>query len=104
MPPRPPTPPRRLSPLAVRVVFYGGNVFAAFIFCQDFVRRLSVTLLGDDAGDSLYRFVRTNVEAPVSALVLGLFLDLVLRRRPAPTADEVAADGASSTEAAGASA
>ncbi|WCO68550.1 hypothetical protein PO878_07390 [Iamia majanohamensis] len=74
--------------MATRVLFYGGNLLLVVVICQDVTRRAMTSLLGDSTGESLYAFVRTNVEAPISAIVLALFLDLVLRHRPAPATPE----------------
>lgn len=64
-----------------RVVLYGGTLAIVTIMCQDFFRRAFLAVLGDDTGESLYSFVRTNVEAPISIIFVALYLDLVLRRR-----------------------
>ena len=67
---------------------YGGNLVVVVVICQDVTRRAMTAVLGDSTGESLYAFVRTNVEAPISAIFLALFLDLVLRHRPAPAVAE----------------
>lgn len=77
-----------MHPVATRVLFYGGNLLLVVVICQDVTRRAMTSLLGDSTGESLYAFVRTNVEAPISVIVLALFLDLVLRHRPAPATAE----------------
>lgn len=70
-----------MRPWVKRVLFYGGTLAIVTIMCQDFFRRAFVAVLGDDTGESLYAFVRTNVEAPISIIFIALYLDLVLRRR-----------------------
>lgn len=70
-----------------RVLFYGGNLVVVTIICQGWFEDLVVSIFGDTTGQSLYDFIRTNVEAPISAIFLALFLDLVLRHRPAPAVD-----------------
>lgn len=57
---------------------------------QDWFRQALVSILGDSTGESLYGFLRTNVEAPISIIGLALFLDVVLRHRPPLAAPEVA--------------
>lgn len=74
-----------------RVLFYGGTLAFVVLMCQDFVRRAHIAVLGDSAGESLYSFVRTNVEAPISIIFIALYLDLVLGRRHA--SDVAAGDG-----------
>ncbi len=73
-------------PVLSRIVFYGGTLVAVIVMCQDFFRRFLMSLLGDDTGESLYSFVRTNVEAPISIIAIALYLDLVLRQRSAADA------------------
>lgn len=73
-----------MKPWMARLVFYGGNIAAVTLMCQDVFRRFLLSVLGDSAGQSLFEFIRTNVEAPVSIIALALYLDLVLRHRRAP--------------------
>ena len=40
-------------------------------------------MLGDSKGTNLYKFIRTNVEAPISAIFIAAYLDLVLGGRRA---------------------
>lgn len=76
--------------MLARVLFYGGNLVAVTIICQEWFRDLVVSIFGDATGQSLYDFIRTNVEAPISAIFLALFLDLVLRHRGAPERERAA--------------
>lgn len=81
-----------MNPILARVLFYGGNLVAVTVMCQDFFRRFCLSVFGDSAGQSLFEFIRTNVEAPISIVVIALYLDLVLvHRRPR---GEAAADAA----------
>lgn len=73
-----------------RILFYGGMLLAVIVMCQDFFRRFLMSLLGEDTGESLYSFVRTNVEAPISIIAIALYLDLVLRHRSAADARRAA--------------
>lgn len=73
-----------MNPWLARVLFYGGNVVVVVVMSQDFFRRFLLSMFGDSAGQSLFAFIRTNVEAPVSIIALALYLDLVLRHRRAP--------------------
>ncbi len=72
-----------MKPWVARVLFYGGTLLVVTIMCQGFFRDFCIWLLGEDAGQSLFAFVRTNVEAPISIIALALYLDIVLRRRTA---------------------
>jgi hypothetical protein len=38
-------------------------------------------VFGDDIGESLFSFIRTNVEAPISIIALAIYLDVVLARK-----------------------
>lgn len=73
-----------MRPWVARVLFYGGTLLAATIMCQGFFEDLCVDLLGERTGESLFSFIRTNVEAPISVIVLAIYLDLVLARKTAP--------------------
>jgi hypothetical protein len=64
-----------------RVVFYGGTLLVVTIMCQGFFRDLCLSLFGDDVGESLFSFIRTNVEAPISIIALAIYLDVVLAHR-----------------------
>ena len=66
-----------------RVLFYGGLLLLVILMCQDVVHTLLVDVLGDSKGTSLYKFIRTNVEAPISAIFIAAYLDLVLGGRRA---------------------
>ncbi len=68
---------RRLA----KVGFYLANIALVILMSQDVARRALVAVLGDDAGSGLYRFVRTNVEVPITLIAVALYLDLVLSRR-----------------------
>ena len=70
-----------MKPWLARLLFYGGTLLVVTIMCQDVVRELSTTLLGEDTGGSLFSFIRTNVEAPISVIVLAIYLDVVLARK-----------------------
>jgi hypothetical protein len=70
-----------VKPWLARLLFYGGTLLVVTIMCQDFFKDLCVSLFGDDTGESLFSFIRTNVEAPISIIALALYLDLVLARR-----------------------
>lgn len=70
-----------MRPWIARVLFYGGTLLAVVIMCQSFFRDLCVALFGDDTGESLFSFIRTNVEAPISIIALAIYLDVVLARR-----------------------
>lgn len=72
-----------MKPWMKRVLFYGGTLLAVTVMCQNAFRRVFLAVLGDDVGESLYSFVRTNVEAPISIIFIALYLDLVLRHRRA---------------------
>jgi hypothetical protein len=61
-----------------RLLFYVGLLALVILMCQDVVREVLVDILGDSKGSSLYRFIRTNVEAPISAIFIAGYLDLVL--------------------------
>lgn len=74
-----------MSPVVKRVLFYGGTLVVVTIMCQGFFRDAFISVLGDDTGQSLFAFVRTNVEAPISIVVIGLYLDIVLRHRRSGT-------------------
>jgi hypothetical protein len=69
--------------LARRVLFYVGLLALVTLMCQDVVRSVLVDVLGDSRGTSLYKFIRTNVEAPISAIFIAGYLDLVLGGRRA---------------------
>jgi hypothetical protein len=64
-----------------RVLFYGGTLLVVTIMCQGFFRDLCLALFGDDVGESLFSFIRTNVEAPISIIALAIYLDVVLAHR-----------------------
>ncbi len=83
-----------MHPVLARVLFYGGNLLVVVVIIQDWFRQAIVSLLGDPTGTSLYDFLRTNVEAPISIIGLALFLDVVLRHRP-PLATGSGAHGGS---------
>jgi len=70
-----------VKPWLARLLFYGGTLVVVVIMCQEFFRDLCLSVFGDDAGESLFSFIRTNVEAPISIIALALYLDLVLARR-----------------------
>lgn len=70
-----------------RVLFYVGCLVLVTIMSQDVVRRLLVDLVGQNVGTHLYSVIRTNVEAPISAIFVALYLDVVLRRRRIPPAE-----------------
>ena len=72
-----------------RLLFYVGLLVLVWVMCQDAVRSLLVDVLGDDRGGSLYRFIRTNVEAPISAIFIAGSLDLVLGSRRARRGEAV---------------
>lgn len=74
-----------MKPWMRRVLFYGGSLVVVTLMCQGFTEDLFLSVLGDDTGQSAYDFVRTNVEAPISLVVIALYLDLILARRPVPT-------------------
>jgi len=65
----------------VRALFYGGTLLVVTIMCQGFFRDLCLDLFGDDVGQSLFAFIRTNVEAPISIIALAIYLDVVLARK-----------------------
>lgn len=64
-----------------RVLFYGGTLLLVTIMCQGWFEDLCLSLFGDDVGESLFSFIRTNVEAPISIIALAIYLDVVLARR-----------------------
>jgi hypothetical protein len=66
---------------ASRVLFYGGTLLLVTIMCQGWFKDLCLSLFGDDAGESLFSFIRTNVEAPISIIALAIYLDVVLAHR-----------------------
>ena len=66
-----------------RILFYVGLLALVILMCQDVVRSLLVDVLGDSKGTNLHKFIRTNVEAPVSAIFIAAYLDLVLGGRRA---------------------
>lgn len=68
-----------MRPWVTRVLFYGGVLLVVTIMCQGFFADLCIDLLGDRTGESLYSFIRTNVEAPISIIALAIYLDVVLR-------------------------
>jgi hypothetical protein len=70
-----------VKPWLARLLFYGGTLLVVTVMCQDDFKDLCLSLFGDDAGESLFSFIRTNVEAPISVIALALYLDLVLARR-----------------------
>lgn len=70
-----------MKPWLARLLFYGGTLLVVVIMCQEFFKDLCLSLFGDDTGESLFSFIRTNVEAPISTVALALYLDLVLARR-----------------------
>ena len=70
-----------MKPWQTRVLFYGGTLVVVTIMCQAWFKELCIDLLGEDAGESLYSFIRTNVEAPISIVALAIYLDVVLRVR-----------------------
>lgn len=70
-----------MKPWMKRMVFYAGTLLVVIIMCQDFFKQAFLAVLGDDVGDSLFSFVRTNVEAPISITFIALYLDVVLLRR-----------------------
>ena len=70
-----------MKPWVARVLFYGGTLLVVIVMCQDVAREACIALLGDRTGDSLYAFIRTNVEAPISVIALAIYLDVVLARR-----------------------
>ena len=72
-----------------RVIFYGGLLVITVLMCQDFVHTLLADVLGDSKGTSLYKFIRTNVEAPISAIFIAAYLDLVLGGRRAERGEAV---------------
>lgn len=76
-----------MHPWVRRALFYGGTLLLVVVMCQELVRDAFVAVLGDDAGDSLHAFVRTNVEAPITVLFVALYLDVVLRDRSSPNPD-----------------
>lgn len=84
-----------MGPRTKRVLFYGGMLAIVTVMCQDAFRQALLTLLGDNAAESLFAFLRTNVEAPISIVFVALYLDLVLSRRRAPAAAPAAAPASS---------
>ena len=70
-----------MKPWLARLLFYGGTLLVVTIMCQDFFKQLCLDLLGDDTGESLFSFIRTNVEAPISIIALAIYLDVVLARK-----------------------
>lgn len=70
-----------MAPWAKRVLFYGGTLLVVTVMCQSWFRDAWIAVFGDDAGESLYSFIRTNVEAPISIIALAIYLDVVLRVR-----------------------
>lgn len=70
-----------MKPWVARVLFYGGTLLVVTIMCQDWFRDLCLSLFGDSTGESLFSFVRTNVEAPISIIALAIYLDVVLARK-----------------------
>lgn len=70
-----------MKPWLARVLFYGGTLLVVVVMCQGFARDACIAVLGDRTGDSLYAFIRTNVEAPISVIALAVYLDVVLARR-----------------------
>ena len=68
-----------MKPWMSRVLFYGGMLAVVTIMCQAWFRDICTAVLGDDAGESLFSFIRTNVEAPISIIALAIYLDVVLR-------------------------
>jgi len=73
-----------MRPWAKRVLFYGGLLVLVTLMCQDVFRRACLAVLGDEAGESFFSFVRTNVEAPITIIFVALYLDVVLRGRGRP--------------------
>jgi hypothetical protein len=70
-----------MRPWVARVLFYGGTLLVVTLMCQEFFKDLCLDLLGDDVGESLFSFIRTNVEAPISIICLAIYLDVVLARK-----------------------
>jgi hypothetical protein len=70
-----------VKPWLARLLFYGGTLLVVTIMCQGFFKDLCLSLFGDDIGESLFSFIRTNVEAPISVIVLAIYLDVVLARK-----------------------
>lgn len=70
-----------MHPALSRIAFYGGTALVVVVMCQDWFKQLVVSALGEGTGTSLYDFIRTNVEAPISIIAIALYLDLVLRHR-----------------------
>jgi hypothetical protein len=70
-----------MKPWMARTCFYGGTLLAVVVMCQSWFEDLCVALFGDRTGESLYSFIRTNVEAPVSIIALAIYLDVVLRHK-----------------------
>lgn len=78
-----------MRPWVRRVVFYGGTLVVVTVMCQNFFKDAFLAVFGDDTGESLFSFVRTNVEAPISIIFIALYLDLIMSRKPSPgAADE----------------
>jgi hypothetical protein len=73
-----------VKPWVARLLFYGGTLLVVTIMCQGWFRDLCLSLFGDDTGESLFSFIRTNVEAPISIIALAIYLDVVLARKTAP--------------------
>jgi hypothetical protein len=75
-----------MKPWMRRVIFYGGTLVVVTIMCQNFFREAFHTVLGESTGESLFKFVRTNVEAPISIIFIALYLDLIMAKKPPPGA------------------
>jgi len=75
-----------MKPWLRRVIFYGGTLVIVVVMCQNFFKEAFLTVFGDETGESLYSFVRTNVEAPISIIFIALYLDLIMAKKPPPDA------------------
>ncbi len=81
-----------MRPWVRRVLFYGGSLLASPSCARGSSRTPSWPCWATSTGQSAYDFVRTNVEAPITAIVIALYLDLVLRHRPTPPVPTPAAE------------
>jgi ascorbate-specific PTS system EIIC-type component UlaA len=75
-----------MKPWMRRVIFYGGTLVIVVVMCQNFFKEAFLTVFGDETGESLFSFVRTNVEAPISVIFIALYLDLIMAKKPPPGA------------------
>jgi hypothetical protein len=75
-----------MKPWLRRVIFYGGTLVIVVVMCQNFFKEAFLTVFGDETGESLFSFIRTNVEAPISIILIALYLDLIMAKKAPPGA------------------